>query len=269
MRTISKRKKGSGLGWLLVIAMALATLAAAAYFAAKTGIIHVGQLSGESADTRNLKRVAYVGEAYGAGYNVLDAVSFWTYDADDENILVPDDVITEADIVSGALNGYVFSHDISANSFITHGGICPADTEELFNDTTREVSVSYIDYTGNVEAGDYVDIRFRVTNSDETTLRDDIVLAKKNVKDINGGLIILELNEDEQILLAAAGVEKTLVRNNQESSGDATLYLTKYVSLAQRAAKITYSNDDVVKLLKNNPNLVNNPTALYEKIIGG
>ncbi len=270
MRTISKRKKSSGLlGWLLVFAMALATLAAGAYFGAKTGIIRIPGLSPELTEAKNIRRVAYVAEAYGAGYGVLDAVSFWTYEAEDENVLIPEDIVTESDIASGALNGFVFTHDMSANSFITFGCVCPVDTEETLNDTAREISISYIDVMANIEAGDYVDIRFRIANSDETTLRDEIVLAKKNIKAVSNGTVILELNEDEQMLLAAAGVEKTLIRNEQDSSGDATLYMTKYVSIAQRAAKITYSNDDVIRLLRNNPNLVNNPTALYEKIIGG
>ena len=268
----SIKKKENGLFGFVITLMIIAILAVLFVFLAKRDIIHVKGLSSET-DSRNMRSVAYVGEAYGAGYSALDAVSMWSYDANDSQFIVPEDVITESDLRTGVLDGMVLKYAVAPNTFLTKSMICPVDTDEFFNDTTREVAVSYIDSSGNAVVGDYVDIRFRVSSYfGDSVLRDDIVLSKKEIIAVNGSFLVFRLSEDELMQLTAAGVEKSLIQNhtykNEETRLNATIYTTKYVNIAQHAAKVTYDNETAIALMRTNPNLVNNPSALYKVLLG-
>lgn len=274
MRSISEnRRKSNKFGWVMVAIMFLACVVAAVVLMAQKGVINIKGITPEPPAPQDIRVVAYVSEAYGAGTDALDAISYYTYDANEGKTLVPDDILTEAEVQAGEVDGYVLKEDVVANTFVTRSMLCPLDTENLYNDTTRQVTVSFIDLTNGIEEGDFVDVRFRVSSEmGETALRDDIVLAKKQVLARSGNVLTLPLDEDEQLLLAAAGVERTIYLNQRNISDEerrtATLYVTEYMGLAQPAAKVTYSNDLVVDMIRKDINLIDNPTALYEAIVG-
>ena len=201
-------------------------------------------------------RVAYTDSAQGAGTDIDLAISFWPYDVDDKYVLLPDDVITEEEYMTGAFNGYVFREDVIGNSFITRSMLCPQDTDELFDNTTREITVNSIEVPANITEGDYVDIRFRVSSSElQMALTDEIVLAKKEIIAKEGTSIILRLSEKEQMLLAAAAIENTITPTLPYTDGfkkTTMLYATKYVSITQPAAEVTYSNDALLAVVRDN-----------------
>ena len=145
--------------------------------------------------------------------------------------------------------------NIQYKSFIQYAGD-EVMTDELFDNTTREITVNSIEVPANITEGDYVDIRFRVSSSElQMALTDEIVLAKKEIIAKEGTSIILRLSEKEQMLLAAAAIENTITPTLPYTDGfkkTTMLYATKYVSITQPAAEVTYSNDALLAVVRDN-----------------
>ena len=84
--------------------------------------------------------VAYTKGAVSSGIDAKDAVEFKELAVAD-NLILPDDVITDAT----DLEGMVIKVDLYANTPLTRSLICPVDTDDKFNATTRAIDVSYVD----------------------------------------------------------------------------------------------------------------------------
>lgn len=271
MKSINAKKKNEGLPPVLLAVVAVVMVLTVVFTCAHKGIINIPGISPAQADAPvDTIQIAYTNAAVGAGTDIADIVTYQDIPMD-ENTVIPDDALMQEDMAD--YEGYVTKIDLQKNTPLTKSMICPVDTDNKYNDTTREVDLSYIDLQGSIQEGDYVDIRLKTNNSAHNfAMSDDIVVAKKEVVALNGKTVTLRLNEDEQILLTAAAVDMTITNatkaKDNENKPTATLYTTKYVSNAQTAADITYHNDKVVAILRSNPNLINNPTALYEQITG-
>ncbi len=264
MKNINAKKNSGGFPiWMAVAMIAMVAIVIATL--SSKGLIKLPNQQPVLGDGTTVT-VAYTKGAVSSGIDAKDAVEFKELAVAD-NLILPDDVITDAT----DLEGMVIKVDLYANTPLTRSLICPVDTDDKFNATTRAIDVSYVDLQHALMPGDFVDVRLKVSNTASNfSLSDEIVLAKKEVVAINGTTVTLQLNEDEQILLTAAAVDMSIVNADKRSEDkpSAALYTTTYVSKAQPAAAITYSNDEVVTLLRNNPNLINNPSAIYEKLTG-
>ena len=215
----------------------------------------------------NTESVGYLTDAAAAGTDADSIVTFHTVDLDAETTILPDDVITQSD----DLDGYVLKYDLYANTPLCWSMVCPRDTENLYTDATRDISVDFIEVQGDAQVGDYVDVRLSVSNTKNAFgLENGVVLAKKEIIALDGNNVTLRLNEDEQILLMAAQVESTIVNaSDAEEEPTAFLYTAKYVNTAQKASTVTYTNEKAVELMKTNPNLINDSEALYEAMTDG
>lgn len=261
MKTVSSKHKKRKSSPALWVVLALMVLLCAGFTCAKLSIINIPGITPEVIDA-NLAKIAYLDAASAAGSDVKSVIRYKDINLDEETMIIPDDIITPADDVSG----YVLRIDLMANTPLTWSQICPVDTDNELNDTARRVEVTYVTLSNDLQVGEYIDIRLKKSNTAMNfDYADDIVVAKKEVVAINGSTVTLNLTEDELLLLTAAAVDMTVT--NAEKTDEkplATLYTTVYLSVGQNAAKVTYSNDEVVALLRSNPNLINNPTALYE-----
>lgn len=260
--TYSRTDKLFGLFLLLVIIGTLFALA-------RTGIIKVPGLTAD-ATPQNVVQVGYIDVAAAAGTDVSSVIKFKDImlpdNVDDEvNAIIPDDAITPSD----DLTGYALSVDLSANTPLSWSLICPVDTDYQLNDTARYVEVPYITLGTGLEVGDYIDVRLKTYNgAKDYDYSDYIVVAKKEIVAIDGTNVTLKLNEDELILLTAAAVDMTISNaSKDDTKKNAVLYTTEYISVTQEKAKVTYSNSTIVSMLKSNPNLINNPTALYQTMM--
>lgn len=287
MKSVSaKAKKTNRLPVIITGAVILAALSVG-FSCAKAGIINIPGIT-PPAGPENVLTIAYLNAAASSGASVDEVIAFRDVDMDDEYVMIPDDVITPDD----DMTGYVLTMDLYAGTPLCRSMVCPVDTDNLHNDTTRDVQIDYIEVQEDVAVGDYVDIRMSAANeSDLYGIRNTIVLAKKEVIALDGRNITLRLNEDEQIFLAAAYADVAIVNSADDvstnegvvdgaatdttkkpgeddvHSPDAKLYTTKYVSYSQKAAQVNYSNDAAVALMRSNPNLINNPGALYEQMV--
>lgn len=285
-RVGTKQKKTNRLPVIIAGAVILAVLSVG-FSCARVGIINIPGIT-PPAGPENVMTIAYLNAAASSGTFVNEVISFRDVDMDDEYVMIPDDVITPEDDMSG----YVLTMDLYAGTPLCRSMVCPVDTDNLHNDTTRDVQIDYIEVQEDVAVGDYVDIRMSAANErDLYGVRNTIVLAKKEVISLDGRYITLRLNEDEQIFLAAAYADVSIVNNAKtvsenegivdgaatdttkkaedydNNSPDAKLYTTKYVSYGQKAAQVNYTNDAAVALMRGNPNLINNPGALYEQMV--
>lgn len=97
-----------------------------------------------------------------------------------------------------------------------------------------------------LDVGEYVDIRLQMSNG-----QDYIVVSHKEVKDLYGDTIWLQLAEEEILLMSNAMVESYIAPASN-------IYVTKYVEPGmQTAAQITYvPSQEVAYLIQQNPNIV-------------
>lgn len=265
MKNVSSKKGSGGIPiWMVVCVVAMVAIVIATCYS--KGIFQNLPGKGPALGDGSTVKIAYTQGAASSGTDAQAVAVFKDIPVTDDLIL-PDDAITSEE----ELEGMVLKVDLYANTILSKSLVCPIDTDNTFNATTRAIDVSYVDLQHALMPGDYVDVRLKVSNTATNfALSDEIVLAKKEVMAINGTTMTLQLNEDEQILLTAAAVDMSIVNTDKKSEDkpSAALYTTTYVSKAQPAAAITYRNDEVVSLLRNNPNLINNPTAIYERLTG-
>ncbi len=152
--------------------------------------------------------------------------------------------------------GYTSKVDLVEGTILTKSILNEAD-EEALGDSTRYVEYNVITMPTTLEVDDFVDIRLRLPNS-----HDLIVISKKQVMNLYGQTIGLNLSEEDILILNSAIVE-TFVMN-----GSAELYLAKYVEPGmQEKATYTYSpTGEVIELIQSDPNIVSTARdAIAEK----
>jgi hypothetical protein len=263
---------------IIVVAVCIIAVLMLGFTLARVGVINIPGISPTVEIIPETIEVGYIADSAPAGTEIKSVIQYKTINLptmeDEEiNAIVPDDAISPGD----NLDGYVTKIDLAANTPVTYSMICPVDTDEKLNDTARYVEVSYVTLSDNLAEGDYIDIRLKKYYSQkEYDYSDDIVVTKKQIVSTDGKKIVIKLNEDELMLMTAANVDMiyTNQKNKDKDSEEkdkkpnSYMYATKFVSVAQKAATVTYTNDELVALMKSNPNLINNPTELLKHMIG-
>ncbi|NLT13851.1 MAG: hypothetical protein GXY05_05865 [Clostridiales bacterium] len=194
--------------------------------------------------------VAFVATASGRGLDAETVAAFREIPVTGE-YPIPDDVI----LLGDDLAGYVLKNDTQANTMLTWSML--TDMNEIVDRTARFVDISYVDQQSYMKEGDYIDIRLKkYSTGGDSRYSDDVIVAKKEVVALNGSTMTLSLSEQELLLIQAAAVEAALVNASRDAELAATLYTTIYVDPAnQEAYPVTYINENVLNMLKNNPEL--------------
>lgn len=257
MRTLSTNKKKNH-SMILYLVIGAALLIAGTLFTLWNH--NIGPFAKADANKGTLS-VAYLDAAAGAG---TDASSVVTYHTVSDGTIVSDDCITKDDDITG----YVLKTDVQANTMLTWSMLSVSQNTNGLDNTARYVEVSYVDLQSYLKVGDYIDIRLKTYNTTQgkkadvaanpdAEYRDDVVVAKKEVVALDGTTMTLSMSEEELLLLQAAGVDMTIVNSTKnDTETAATLYVTIYVNpTLQKAHTVTYSNDDVVQMLRKNPGL--------------
>lgn len=132
--------------------------------------------------------------------------------------------------------------DLEAGTILSDSVL--TEIEEL-DDSARLIEYNMITLPITVDIGDYIDIRITLPNG-----QDLIVVANKEIKDINGSTITMLLTEGEIIMMNSAIVEAYIMPSSN-------LYLTKYSEPGiQEAAVTTYTpTTEAMDLINSNPNI--------------
>ncbi len=160
-------------------------------------------------------------------------------------------------------DGYRSKIDLEAGTIICDNMLY----EEELENSERIQEYNMLQLPVQLEPGEYVDIRFLLSNG-----QDYIVVSHKEVIDVTEGTIWLQLSEEEILLMSNAIVETYI-------SPATNLYVTKYVEPGmQDAATVTYiPSNEVINLINQDANIVesaksalvnryNNGTAIRDYI---
>lgn len=141
-------------------------------------------------------------------------------------------------------SGYKSKLDLAGGTILTYSMLYE---EAETPDTLRYVEYNMITMPITMGVGDYVDIRLRLPNG-----QDLIVVSKKEVINIFGQTIGMNLTEEEIVILNSAIVESYIML------GSAELYTTTYVEPGmQNAAVHTYMpTNEVITLINMDENIV-------------
>lgn len=160
--------------------------------------------------------------------------------------IIPQNIVTKQDAV-----GKVAKIDIKRNtsliqSMLFENGNVPQD---LRNNEFKMIALP-----SKLKVGDYTDIRIKFP-----TGHDYIVLTKKKVKDLIGGILWVEMDEEEILTMSSALVDAYLEQ--------ATIYALSYVDpYMQEEAIVTYPvSSRVLDLIKADPNIVHVARTVLEK----
>lgn len=139
-------------------------------------------------------------------------------------------------------SGYKSKIDLTGGTILTRRMLY----EEEIENSLRYVEYNMITIPTNVDISDYVDIRLRISNT-----QDFIVISKKEIINLYENTVGLNLTEDEILTLNSAIVEAYVM------NGAAELYMAKYVQAdMQTAATHTYvPTVEVQDLIRSNVNI--------------
>jgi len=141
-------------------------------------------------------------------------------------------------------SGYKSKIDLSGEAVLTYSMLFE---EEETPDSLRYVEYNMITMPTTLDYGNYIDIRLRLPNG-----QDLIVVSKKEIINMYGQTVGLNLTEEEILVLNSAIVESYIMM------GAAELYIATYVEPGlQDAAALTYSPaGDVINLIYSDENIV-------------
>ena len=130
------------------------------------------------------------------------------------------------------------------NTVITQNAV--ALEEEQLTDDVRTMEYNMLMLPINVTIGDYVDVRITFPNG-----QDFIVIAKKEIKNIQGNTVTFEMTEEEILMLNSAVVESYIMKASN-------IYVAKYVEPGmQEKASNTYTpTSEVIRLINTDSNIV-------------
>lgn len=167
------------------------------------------------------------------------------YDAVEEKV-VPSFLVVSTG-VSGDLSELKASSNIVANSIITSTNTYNPRLEDVVIDTSRQVVIDFLETPG-IEEGDYIDIRLKVFNGDDSNTYDDKIVASKKcvLSKTDEKTIQLMLSESEILNMNSAVVEAANGNSTKSDGRTAVLYVTKYIDPAnQPKAMITYTGKGI------------------------
>lgn len=144
--------------------------------------------------------------------------------------------------------------DVPAGTIVTKDMIAESASE--IADDLRVQEFNMIVLSSELEAGDYIDVRYSIPQGQSY-----IVLAKKKVLKATETSIWLELSEEEILTLNNAIVESYYLTGSMLST-----YVYPHPGI-QEAAEVTYPvNSYVLELIRSNPNIIDEAkNALYAR----
>lgn len=183
--------------------------------------------------------------------------------SDVEEIVVTSKVVPEGAFPSRVQNskgqwesrnfpsGYKAKIKLAAGTIITSSMMYQGD--ELTSDV-RYVEYNMLTLGTTVREGNFVDIRVTFPNG-----QDLIVVAKKEIKAINGATVGFEMSEDEIALMRSAIVEAYIMKASN-------IYVAKYIAAGEQSEAIkTYVPTSAVQdLIRNNPNIESEARSALE-----
>jgi hypothetical protein len=158
---------------------------------------------------------------------------------------VPENVLNKEDIV-----GKYTKIDLPKNTAVTESMLFK---NGVTADDMRNQEFTLIQLPAKLGPDQFVDVRIKFPTGE-----DYIVLSKKKVKDLSGGLISYEMDEQEILMMSSAIVDAYI--------NEATIYALSYVDpYMQDKAIVTYPpKDEVKKLIQSDPNIVKVATEQLE-----
>lgn len=130
---------------------------------------------------------------------------------------------------------------LSAGTMLTTDMVVRSDIASTY----RNMEYTMITLPSLLEEGDYIDVR--IAYPDGT---DFVILSKKQVKKCNTTTIWLDVSESEMLSLGEAIVEYYVM------DGNAKLYATRYMNVAQSDVSVTYvPNENIAALIEHNATL--------------
>lgn len=170
---------------------------------------------------------------------------------------ITESMLTEVYVPTGAAAGdrfltntmeagdtpYFAKTDLTANTILTDSIVY---AEEMITNDIREGEYSFIELPSKIEVGDYVDIRIQFPTGD-----DFVLFSKKEVKDVAGVTMWVDVDEGEIMTMSSAIVDAYVEK--------AKIYAMPYVDEhMQEDAQMTYPVKlNVKELIQKDPNIVN------------
>ena len=161
-----------------------------------------------------------------------------------ELVEIPKQTNSDYVLANESAVGYKSKIQLQGNTILTYSMLYE---DEATADSLRYTEYNAITIPTQLSAGNYVDIRLRLPNS-----QDLIVVSKKQIQNIFGQTIGLNLKEEEIVVLNSALVEAYIMAPSAE------LYVTKYVEPGiQETATSTYKpTQEVLALIEMDNNIV-------------
>ena len=159
--------------------------------------------------------------------------------------LIPQNYIDLAKLSSvGEGKKVIAKIDLYKNTILTSSTV--TTEENAVTKDVRTMEYNMIMLPINVNVGDYVDIRLTFPNG-----QDFIVVAKKEIKNIQGNTITFDMSEEEILMINSAVVESYIMKASN-------IYVAKYVEPGmQEKADNTYTpTSEVIKLIDTDSNIV-------------
>ena len=159
--------------------------------------------------------------------------------------LIPQNYIDLAKLSSvGEGKKVIAKIDLYKNTILTSRTV--TTEENAVTKDVRTMEYNMIMLPINVNVGDYVDIRLTFPNG-----QDFIVVAKKEIKNIQGNTITFDMSEEEILMINSAVVESYIMKASN-------IYVAKYVEPGmQEKADNTYTpTSEVIKLIDTDSNIV-------------
>lgn len=134
--------------------------------------------------------------------------------------------------------------DLYKNTILTASTV--TTEENTVTKDVRTMEYNMLTLPINLTIGDYVDIRITFPDG-----QDFIVIAKKEIKNIQGNTVIFDMSEADIVMLNSAIVESYIMKASN-------IYIAKYVEpgMQEKAANTYVPTAEVIRLIETDSNIV-------------
>lgn len=134
--------------------------------------------------------------------------------------------------------------DLYKNTILTASTV--TTEENTVTKDVRTMEYNMLTLPINLTIGDYVDIRITFPDG-----QDFIVIAKKEIKNIQGNTVTFDMSEADIVMLNSAIVESYIMKASN-------IYIAKYVEpgMQEKAANTYVPTAEVIRLIETNSNIV-------------
>lgn len=134
--------------------------------------------------------------------------------------------------------------DLYKNTILTASTV--TTEENTITKDVRTMEYNMLTLPINLTIGDYVDIRITFPDG-----QDFIVIAKKEIKNIQGNTVTFDMSEADIVMLNSAIVESYIMKASN-------IYIAKYVEpgMQEKAANTYVPTSEVIRLIESDSNIV-------------